>query len=293
MSDYIIKDTTLTGLADGIRALNGVTGVMSPAEIKTAAADAKAEAETQTALISQLREILSTKGIKADHTLEDAIVTGTLTAFADDAATAIGAYAFAAMTALKTVDFPNATVVRESAFYQSGLITANLPKVTTITGNAFRESAMVEADFPLVTGTTGNWYGCKSLVRANFPKATTIGSFNLCSAMTECIVPLAKAIPGNGLRGCNVLPKVDFQGSPTINDYGLADNPLLVTVILRGSTVATLANTNAFFSTPIASGTGYIYVPASLVDSYKAATNWSTFAAQIRAIENYPDITGG
>lgn len=45
--------------------------------------------------------------------------------------------------------------------------------------------------------------------------------------------------------------------------------------------------------TPMKSGTGYIYVPAALVDSYKAATNWSTYADQIRAIEDYPDITGG
>ena len=57
--------------------------------------------------------------------------------------------------------------------------------------------------------------------------------------------------------------------------------------------MATLANTNAFTNTPIKSGAGYIYVPAALVDSYKAATNWSVYADQIRAIEDYPDITGG
>jgi hypothetical protein len=39
--------------------------------------------------------------------------------------------------------------------------------------------------------------------------------------------------------------------------------------------------------TRIEKGTGYIYVPADLVDSYKAATNWSTFAAQFRALEDY------
>ena len=38
---------------------------------------------------------------------------------------------------------------------------------------------------------------------------------------------------------------------------------------------------------PIASGAGYIYVPAALVDSYKVATNWSTYAAQFRALEDY------
>ena len=45
--------------------------------------------------------------------------------------------------------------------------------------------------------------------------------------------------------------------------------------------------------TKISSGSGYIYVPAALVDSYKAAGNWQYYADQIRAIEDYPEITGG
>ena len=57
--------------------------------------------------------------------------------------------------------------------------------------------------------------------------------------------------------------------------------------------MATLGGKGAFNMSPIASGTGYIYVPAALVDSYKAASNWSTYANQIRAIEDYPDICGG
>ena len=45
--------------------------------------------------------------------------------------------------------------------------------------------------------------------------------------------------------------------------------------------------------TKISSDSGYIYVPAALVDSYKAAANWQNYADQIRAIEDYPEITGG
>ena len=65
-------------------------------------------------------------------------------------------------------------------------------------------------------------------------------------------------------------------------------------LILRNTEmVATLANANTFESSKISHGTGYIYVPRALVDSYKAATNWSTYASQIRAIEDYPEIIGG
>lgn len=38
---------------------------------------------------------------------------------------------------------------------------------------------------------------------------------------------------------------------------------------------------------------GYIYVPRTLLESYKTATNWVVMAKYIRAIEDYPDITGG
>lgn len=39
-----------------------------------------------------------------------------------------------------------------------------------------------------------------------------------------------------------------------------------------------------FYKTLIESGTGYIYVPDTLVDSFKSATNWSAYADQIKPI---------
>ncbi len=48
--------------------------------------------------------------------------------------------------------------------------------------------------------------------------------------------------------------------------------------------VPTLSNSNAFANTPIAQGTGYIYVPDNLVASFKTATNWSTYASQIKGV---------
>ena len=68
----------------------------------------------------------------------------------------------------------------------------------------------------------------------------------------------------------------------------------LDTLIIRNTdTMCTLADTTTcLHNTPIASGTGYIYVPAALIEEYKAATNWTTYADQIRAIEDYPDVCG-
>ena len=50
------------------------------------------------------------------------------------------------------------------------------------------------------------------------------------------------------------------------------------------TSVPTLSSTNNFYNTPIANGTGYIYVPDDLVESFKSATNWNTYADQIKAI---------
>ena len=89
---------------------------------------------------------------------------------------------------------------------------------------------------------------------------------------------------------CSNLSTADFIAVTSIESVSFQDCSALTALILRSETMCTLESTNAFTSTPIASGTGYIYVPAALVDSYKAATNWRTYADQIRAIEDYPEV---
>ena len=92
---------------------------------------------------------------------------------------------------------------------------------------------------------------------------------------------------------CSNLEKIDFDVLEEMKDADFYRCSALTAVIIRSPAVCTMSDSNAFKSTPIASGTGYIYVPAALVDSYKAATNWTKYANQIRAIEDYPDICGG
>ena len=94
-------------------------------------------------------------------------------------------------------------------------------------------------------------------------------------------------------RGCSNLAKIDFDVLGEMKNADFHQCSALTAVIIRSPAVCTMSDSNAFESTPIASGTGYVYVPAALVDSYKAATNWSVYADQIRAIEDYPDICGG
>ena len=81
---------------------------------------------------------------------------------------------------------------------------------------------------------------------------------------------------------------IDWCCSTSIQTYCFSNCEYLETFILRNeSSICSLFNTNAFNNTPITSGTGYIYVPSTLIESYKTATNWSTYANQFRALEDY------
>lgn len=140
------------------------------------------------------------------------------------------------------------------------------------------------------------FYNCSELQTVNFPALVSIGAscFN-STAIQELHLPSLETITGWGWSFGNNkrLIKVDLPKLKAFLGSDLSGCSSLSCVILRSDSLCTLPNTNVFNNTPIANGTGYIYVPRALVDSYKAATNWSTYADQIRAIEDYPDITGG
>ena len=125
---------------------------------------------------------------------------------------------------------------------------------------------------------------------------TIIGRYGLagCTKLTSVVLPAVTTTDGNSIVGCSALTKADFSNLQNIRYSTFYNNKKLTALIIRRHVVTTLDNTtNVFKNTPIASGTGYIYVPSDMVSAYKTATNWSTYADQIRAIEDYPDITGG
>lgn len=131
--------------------------------------------------------------------------------------------------------------------------------------------------------------GCSSLTTADFPAVTTVGdyAFNGCSRLATVDLPAATTVGGNAFNGCSRLTTADFPAVVSISAKAFYSCSKLASLVLRSEVMATLDRTNALAYTPITSGTGYIYVPAALVDSYKAANNWSSYANQFRAIEDY------
>lgn len=106
------------------------------------------------------------------------------------------------------------------------------------------------------------------------------------------VLPNITSLKQNTFRQCTQLERVDFSSLTSIETYVFNGASALKALIIRTNAVCSLVNTSAFVGTPIWDVAGYIYVPASLVDEYKQATNWTRFADAIRAIEDYPEITG-
>ena len=150
-------------------------------------------------------------------------------------------------------------------------------------------SSLTSVEFPIVTSiNTYAFYGCSSLTSVEFPATTSIGdhAFYGCSSLTTADFPAVTTIGGSAFYGCSSLTTIDFPAVTTISGNAFINCSRLTSVILRNtSQVATLSSTNAFSGAPNA----IIYVPDALVNDYKAATNWSTYADRIKGLSELPE----
>lgn len=157
-------------------------------------------------------------------------------------------------------------------------------------------SALTRVSLPEITRTNGYCFqNCTALLSASLPRCESIGPglFMGCIALREVYTPMVGALGAQVFTRCGALVFYDAAQTSTIGIQTFSGCTSLVTLILRYNAVCTLDHSNAFADTPIAGGTGYIYVPRLLVDAYKASEVWLSYAAQFRAIEDYPEICGG
>ena len=181
----------------------------------------------------------------------------------DNSASFVVSSAFDGNKTIQTVNLPYATIVRNYAFRScTSLTQVNLPMCSYISGSAFYGcTSLSQISIPMCSYIGRAFYNCK-FSQVSLPICSYIGSyaFDFCISLSQLSLPMCSYIGGNAFRWCT--------------------NLRIITI--GYSSVCSLAGSNAFNNnTPIASGKGSIYVPTSLVDTYKSAKNWSYFSTQI------------
>lgn len=206
----------------------------------------------------------------------DKVVDGTISGdYVSDKVTSVRQYGFDKCANLTSVSLQNCININAGAFRGcTALKNANLPSCETFSGGS-------------------NFDGTETLQSINIQNLTTMASgkriFTNCRELEEFNAPNLVSVgesTANMFNTCLELKKVYFPklGGTVIGASSFYKCSRLVTLVLGGNELNTLENTAAFSGSAIANGTGYIYVPDNLVDTYKTATNWSAYADQIKPI---------
>lgn len=159
-------------------------------------------------------------------------------------------------------------------------------------GNTDIEDSLVEGSITQYTNdriTTIRSYGlayCTKLTSIDLPNVTSISpyAFRADSVLTSINIPKVTLINTCCFQDCTILNDLDFTNITQIGSSAFQSCKGLTKLILRSETMVTLKNTNVFSGTPIAGGTGFVYVPDNLKTQYQQATNWSTYASQIKGL---------
>jgi hypothetical protein len=127
--------------------------------------------------------------------------------------------------------------------------------------------------------------GCKNLVMApsEFLNIQEFGyeSFYGASKITGHLELNATKLLWGVFRTTGITG-VTLHNIPQIYGSTFQNTPLKL--LINDRNVLTPLDASAFTSTPIADGTGFIYVPDALYNAYLIATNWATYASQIKKI---------
>lgn len=208
--------------------------------------------------------------------------------------TALGANGLRALVALKAITLPLAVAsIAESVFYMCRCLTfVAIPSALHSVGAYVFGTCGALAHMALPKDLTAVPAGFvrtgASFMRFQIPDGvTSIGTaaFQDCYALAEVAIPDGvTVIQSNAFNGCTGLSSLTIPSSVTSIAASAFYNCTGIKFydFTRHTAVPTLANANAFSG--IAADCE-IRVPASLVDTWKAATNWSTYADQIVGIQ--------
>lgn len=223
------------------------------------------------------------------------------TSVEDDTLTSIRSMGLAYCTTLTHVSFPALQTINTYAFYDDYNLIMNgwpFPKAKTIGNYAFRYCYGLTGDIVLPSTVTSigqyAFANCDHMETFTAPGAiSTLGTYTFNGASGHVMALREIHMPnlGTGIalnlnfgstttaNACQNLEICDIGKAKSIAANTFANCYKLQTLIMRRTSVTTCANVSAFLNTPLRGRSGLtakIYVPSALIDSYKAASVWST-----------------
>ena len=208
--------------------------------------------------------------------------------------TSMAGYAFAYCYSLPRISLPNVTSIDSYCFYSCSMLSeVSMPKLTNIASYGFGGtliSKVTDGDMPLLASIgAGAFKDCPQLSlvsHSTYSSSISMNAFENCGSLTKAYLPQASALGNNAFRSCFDLTEV-WLGKTNLASYVFSDCSKLESLYMLTSVVPTL-NANAFKSSPFSDSSylghfASIYVYASMLDAFKAATSWKTYSARMVA----------
>ena len=204
--------------------------------------------------------------------------------------TSIEKFSFYRCYSLASITIPNSVIrIENSAVdYCCSLVSITIPNSVIRIGAGMLSTCSSLASITIpnsVTSIGSNmFYDCYSLASITIPNSVTsigISAFYDCYSLTSIKIPNGvTSIGDSAFKSCYSLTSIKIPNGVTSIEAGTFYSCYVVAFydFTAHTTVPTLANTNAFTGIP---ADCQIRVPAPLVDTWKAATNWSTYADHI------------
>lgn len=199
-----------------------------------------------------MADFINTIDVLGDDAVIDSIIDRTITEFKDNVITKVSPRVFQLCTALVEIDLPKATELGDFAFSNcKNLSRVNFPEVVKVGTNIFEGTHLVKLRMPSLTSAVGGM----------------AQSFRAMKQLATIDLPIITSISGYAFYQC-------FE---------------LKNVILRNDSQLVIISDNAFMTyvTDKYNPNIRIFVPRSMLEDYKVATNWVEYANQLFALEDY------
>lgn len=216
----------------------------------------------------------------------DAFIQGQITTIQNENITEVGKGAFA-YTDIENINLPNCITAKDYAFANcSSLKDINLPQCKNIGSYAFQQIDIEELALPKGEVFGYQCFNYSKIKTITLPIGKEVGNycFSNCSLLTNIDAPLLENISSYCFQNCVSLKEVQFDSLKKISGNAFNGSANMFYMTLLPTEKVTLESSTAFLNTPFASGRGYIFVPAEIVDTYKQDNVWKTYQDRIFAI---------